>query len=70
MEYGQCGSIRTLLNSGYVLNEEELMEVASCCLLGLNTLHKLNTIHRVSDLSLYMTDRTSSRTICSSQRVV
>ena len=50
MEYGQCGSIRTLLNSGYVLNEEELMEIVSCCLLGLNTLHKLNIIHRVSDL--------------------
>ena len=50
MEYCQCGSIWALLNSGYVLNEEELMEVASCCLLGLNSLHKLNTIHRVSDL--------------------
>ena len=50
MEYCQCGSIRTLLNSGYVLNEEELREVASCCLLGLNTLHKLSIIHRVSAL--------------------
>ena len=50
MEYCQCGSIRTLLNSGYMLNEEELREVASCCLLGLNTLHKLNIIHRVSAL--------------------
>ena len=50
MEYCQCDSIRTLLDSGYVLNEEELGEIASCCLLGLNTLHKLNIIHRVSDL--------------------
>ena len=50
MEYGQCGSIWTLLNSGYVLNEEELREVASCCLLGLDSLRKLNIIHRVSDL--------------------
>ena len=50
MEYCQCGSIRTLLDSRYVLNEEELREVVSCCLLGLNTLHKLNIIHRVSDL--------------------
>ena len=50
MEYCQCGSMRALLNSGYVLNEEELREVASCCLLGLNTLHKLNIVHRVSDL--------------------
>ena len=50
MEYCQCGSMRTLQNSRYVLNEEELRELASCCLLGLNTLHKLNIIHRVSDL--------------------
>ena len=50
MEYCHCGSMRTLQNSRYVLNEEELREVASCCLLGLNTLHKLNIIHRVSDL--------------------
>ena len=50
MECCQCGSMRTLQNSRYVLNEEELREVASCCLLGLNTLHKLNIIHRVSDL--------------------
>ena len=50
MEYGQCGSMRALLDSGYVLNEEELRELASCCLLGLNTLHKLNIVHRVSDL--------------------
>ena len=50
MEYCQCGSIGTLLNSGYVLNEEELREIASCCLLGLDSLHKLNNIHGVSDL--------------------
>ena len=50
MEYCQCGSIRTLLNSGYVLNEEELMDLVTCCLLGLDSLHKLNIVHRVSDL--------------------
>ena len=50
MEYCQCGSMRTLLNSGYMLNEEELREIVSCCLLGLDSLHKLNIIHRVSDL--------------------
>ena len=50
MEYCQCDSIRTLQNSGYVLNEEELRELVSCCLLGLNTLHKLNIVYRVSDL--------------------
>ena len=49
MEYCQCGSMRTLLNSGYMLNEEELREIVSCCLLGLDSLHKLNIIHRVSD---------------------
>ena len=50
MEYCQCGTIRTLLESGYVLNEEELREIVSCCLLGLDSLHKLSIIHRVSDL--------------------
>ena len=50
MEYCQCGSIRVLLESGYVLNEDELREIVSCCLLGLDSLHKLNIIHRVSDL--------------------
>ena len=50
MECCQCGSIRLLLDSGYVLNEDELREIVSCCLLGLNSLHKLNIVHRVSDL--------------------
>ena len=50
MEYCQCGSMRTLLDSGYLLNEEDVREVVSCCLLGLDSLHKLNIIHRVSDL--------------------
>ena len=50
MECCQCGSMRTLLDSGYVLNEDELREIVSCCLLGLDSLHKLNIIHRVSDL--------------------
>ena len=50
MECCQCGSIRLLLDSGYVLNEDELREIVSCCLLGLDSLHKLNIIHGVSDL--------------------
>ena len=50
MECCQCGSIRLLLDSRYVLNEDELREIVSCCLLGLDSLHKLNIIHRVSDL--------------------
>ena len=50
MEYCQCASIRLLLDSGYVLNEDELREIVSCCLLGLDFLHKLNIIHGVSDL--------------------
>ena len=50
MECCQCGSIRLLLDSGYVLNEDELREIVSCCLLGLDSLHRLNIIHRVSDL--------------------
>ena len=47
MEYCHCGSIRTYLNSGCVLNESELREIASCCLLGLSYLHNMNIIHRV-----------------------
>ena len=50
MEYCQCGSIRVLLESGYVLNEDELREIVSCCLLGLDFLHNMNIVHRVSDL--------------------
>lgn len=30
MEYCHCGSIRVLLESGYVLNEEELREIVIC----------------------------------------
>ena len=48
MECCQCGSIRILLESGYVLNEDELREIVSCCLLGLDSLHNMNIVHRVS----------------------
>ena len=48
MEYCHCGSVASYVRKGNRLNEEELREIASCCLLGLNYLHKKNIIHRVS----------------------
>ena len=51
MEYCHCGSVASYVRKGNRLNEEELREIASCCLLGLNYLHKKNIIHRVSILT-------------------
>ena len=48
MDYCAYGSIDSYLKNGHRLKEEELREIASCCLLGLNYLHKKNIIHRVS----------------------
>ena len=48
MEYCHCGSVASYVRKGNRLNEEELREIASCCLLGLNYLHKKNIIHRVN----------------------
>ena len=31
------------------MSEDELREIASCCLLGLYYLHNCNVMHRVSD---------------------
>lgn len=42
MEYCRCGSIRAYLNGGNRLNEEEIRDVASCVLLGLDYLHNRN----------------------------
>lgn len=48
MEYCRCGSLAAVIQSGNRLNEAELRDVASCCLLGLIYLHGKKIIHRVS----------------------
>lgn len=47
MEYYGCGSIATYCSSGNELNEEEIREIASCSLLGLEDLSTSHIIHRV-----------------------
>ena len=48
MEYCHCGSLASYIRHGNRLNEDELREIASCCLLGLNYLHNTKKIvHRV-----------------------
>ena len=49
MEYCRCGSLGSFLEHGNRLSEDELREIASCCLLGLYYLHNCNVMHRVSD---------------------
>ena len=49
MELCHCGSLAAYIRNGNRLTEDELREIASCCLLGLNYLHQHNIIHRVSD---------------------
>ncbi len=47
MEYCPCGSLGGYLKKGNQLNEKELREVVSCCLLGLSYLHKKCVIQGV-----------------------
>ena len=49
MEYCCYGSLADYIGKGNRLNESELREIASCCLLGLNYLHNLRIIHRVGN---------------------
>ena len=51
MEYCRCGSLESYLVSGNAFSEDELREIASCCLIGLHYLHCCNVIHRVMNLS-------------------
>ena len=48
MDYCRCGSLSSYIKGGNGLIEEELREVASCLLLGLEYLHSNNVVHRVS----------------------
>lgn len=49
MEYCRCGSVARIIRNGNRLTEEQIREITSCCLLGLNYLHNMNTIHGVCD---------------------
>ncbi|KAK8832129.1 hypothetical protein WA577_005224, partial [Blastocystis sp. JDR] len=47
MEYCHCGSLASYMRNANRLNENELREITSCCLLGLNYLHNTKKIvHR------------------------
>lgn len=48
MEHFNCGSLESYIQNGNHLKEDELKEIASCCLLGLNYLHNTKIIaHQV-----------------------
>lgn len=47
MEYCHCGSVGGYLKDGNRLNEDELRDAVSCCLLGLSYLHNKHIMHRV-----------------------
>ena len=47
MEYCDLGSLEELFAANYRMKEEELREIASCCLLGLDSLHSRNIMHGV-----------------------
>ena len=47
MEFCHCGSLGAFIRSRNRLTEEELREIASCCLLGLESLHAKSIIHGV-----------------------
>lgn len=61
MEYCPCGSLADYIRNENQLNESELREIASCCLLGLDYLHKRNIIHKVSTVDCVLSNRTSNR---------
>ena len=49
MEFCHCGSLSAFMKGGTKFSENELREIASCCLFGLNYLHYKKIIHRVSE---------------------
>ena len=48
MEYCPYGSVASLIKYGIELEENQLSEIAACCLLGLEYLHGKKIIHRAS----------------------
>ncbi len=49
MEYSRVRSLESIMKRKRHCTEDELCEIASCCLLGLNSLHKKGIMHGVSD---------------------
>ncbi len=49
MENYELGSLDEYIYCNGGLNEDEVREIASCCLLGLDYLRSLNTMHGVVD---------------------
>ena len=47
MEYSVCGSIDAYLMDGNRFTEDEIREIACCCLLGLEHLHNHDITHGV-----------------------
>ena len=47
MEYCRCGSVASYLKNGNRLDESEIRDIVSSCLLGLNYLHSRKMVHRV-----------------------
>lgn len=58
MEYCHCGSLAAYLMHGNRLNEDELRDIASCCLFALFYLHNSKIIHRVSIGKMIVMHRT------------
>ncbi|KAK8829645.1 Serine/threonine-protein kinase [Blastocystis sp. ATCC 50177/Nand II] len=46
MEYCRCGSVANYMRRGNRLTEEQIREIASCCVLGLSYLHSMRIVHR------------------------
>lgn len=49
MENCVLGSLDEYIHYNGTLNEDEVREIASCCLLGLDYLHSQNIMHGVVD---------------------
>lgn len=64
MDYFPNGSLSSYCNSGYTLNESELRDAASCCLLGLHYLNIRRIIHGVYD-EYGIKNRISGQEACS-----
>ena len=47
MEYCDVGSLQEYMDMNNRLNEDEMREIASCCLLGIECLHFHNYSHGV-----------------------
>ena len=69
MENCELESLEKYMDKRERWSEDELCEIASCCLFGLCYLHNRKIIHRVSNWDSQIRNRTSNRTICSSRRL-